>query len=58
MRQRRVRDVKQRLHVERDHAIPLVGRGLQRGAKQGVITSSAAERKISRLSARIKSLKG
>lgn len=31
---------------------------LQRGAKRGVITQSAAARKISRLSLRIKALKG
>jgi small subunit ribosomal protein S20 len=31
---------------------------LQRGVKQGVITQSAAARKISRLSARVKALKG
>ncbi len=39
-------------------AFVLVQPELQRGAKQGVITSSAAARKMSRLSARIKSLKG
>ena len=34
VRQRRVGDVQQRLHVERDHPIPLVGRRPQRRAEQ------------------------